>query len=50
MPSRNGVGGVDLGEVVGEPVDQLLAVEAMQVVLGGELAEHSAEVWLDVLR
>ena len=39
LPER--VGGVDLGEVVGQPVDQRLAGEAVEVLLAGSCASTS---------
>ncbi len=50
LPSRNGwMGGVDLGQVVGEAVDESLAIQVAQVVLARQLGEHPGQVGLDVL-
>lgn len=42
--------GVELGEVVCEPVDERLALKPSQVVFFGEGLEHVSGVRLDVLR
>jgi len=43
------VGGVDLAEVVRQPEDEGIAIEAPQVVFRGEAVEGAIEVGPDVL-
>jgi hypothetical protein len=38
------VDGIDLDVVVGEPLSELLTLQAAEVLLGGELAQHLGRV------
>lgn len=45
---RGTVRGVELGVVVGQPVEEPVAVESAQVAVFGELGEHAGEERLEV--
>jgi hypothetical protein len=45
-----GMDAVDLRQVIRQAVDDPVLIRAAQEVLSRQLSEHTAEVWLDVLR